>query len=255
VAFCACKNLLSINIPNSVTTIEGSAFAECTSLTSITNFNTTPVDIEAPVFNNVIQSACTLIVPATAVSAYKNADVWKEFNIVGGYFVTPVANNSQYGATTGDGLYQQGETATVTATAHENYKFVKWTKDGTEVSTDNPYNFPVTEDVELVAVFEEGVGVEELGIRNYELRVYPNPTDGQLRITNYELGITNVEIYDVMGRMVHTVETRLLRQAQQPIASLQDDTTTLDISCLPSGIYFVRIQTENGTVTRKIIKN
>jgi hypothetical protein len=74
--------------------------------------------------------------------------------------------------------------------------------------------------------------------------IYPNPTTGELIINNEQLTINNVEIYDVMGRMVKT----------RFIASLQDDTTTFDISCLPSGIYFLRIQTENGVVTKKVVK-
>jgi len=31
--------------------------------------------------------------------------------------------------------------------------------------------------------------------------------------------------------------------------------TVIGISHLPAGIYFIRIQTEEGTVTRKVVKN
>ena len=79
--------------------------------------------------------------------------------------------------------------------------------------------------------------------------VYPNPTTGELKIENGELKIKNIEIFDLMGKSVATVETRLLRQAQQPLASPH-----LDISGLPAGMYFVRITTENGVITRKVVK-
>jgi endo-1,4-beta-xylanase len=49
-----------------------------------------------------------------------------------------------------------------------------------------------------------GTGVEELGIRNYELGIYPNPTRGQLTINNEQLTMNNIEIYDVMGRLLQS---------------------------------------------------
>ena len=96
--------------------------------------------------------------------------------------------------------------------------------------------------------------VEKLGIvetDNYpSLRVFPNPTMGELRVTSYGLqetrliaSLQDIAIFDVMGRMVYTVKTRF-------IASPHDDTATLDISHLPTGIYFLKI--DNQTV--KIIK-
>ena len=104
--FCTCSSLTSITIPNSVTSIGQSAFNKCTSLISITiptgvisigwgafiyckslqlitNLNPVPVDIPGNVFNGVDPSACTLEVPMGSVAAYKEAEVWKLFNIVG----------------------------------------------------------------------------------------------------------------------------------------------------------------------------
>jgi len=82
-AFFNCKELTSITIPNSVISIEDLAFWNCESLRLITNLNPVPVAINPNVFDRVNQSACTLEVPINSVDAYKNAAVWKEFNIVG----------------------------------------------------------------------------------------------------------------------------------------------------------------------------
>jgi len=82
-AFYNCTNLSSITIHSSVTVIDEYAFWRCTSLASITSLNPVPVAIDSNVFKDVNQSACTLKVPTSSVSAYKNAPVWKEFNIVG----------------------------------------------------------------------------------------------------------------------------------------------------------------------------
>ncbi|MCL2510770.1 MAG: leucine-rich repeat domain-containing protein [Bacteroidales bacterium] len=78
-----CPNLTSVIIPSSVTRIEDIAFRNCTSLTLITNLNPVPVAINSNVFQNVNKAACTLEVPIGSVAAYQNANVWKEFNIVG----------------------------------------------------------------------------------------------------------------------------------------------------------------------------
>ena len=68
------------------------------------------------------------------------------------YNVTVTAEN---GTVTGDGEYEEGKTATLTATPAEGYQFVNWTVGEEVVSTENPYSFVVTADVALVANFEE----------------------------------------------------------------------------------------------------
>ena len=81
-ALLCCWEATSIIIPSSVTSFGYEAIS-CISLTSITNFNPVPVAINRYVFNCEDISACTLEIPINSVSAYRNADVWKEFNIVG----------------------------------------------------------------------------------------------------------------------------------------------------------------------------
>ena len=73
------------------------------------------------------------------------------------YTVTVKAEN---GTVEGAGEYEEGAEATLTATANEGYEFVNWTVEGTEVSTENPYKFNVTADVEVVANFKEAAVVE-----------------------------------------------------------------------------------------------
>ena len=81
------------------------------------------------------------------------AAVWK-VSFTENYTVSATANPVAGGTVIGTGAYQEGATATLTATPNTGYKFVNWTKGGEVVSTDATYSFPVTENVELVANFE-----------------------------------------------------------------------------------------------------
>ncbi|MDR0436778.1 MAG: putative Ig domain-containing protein [Bacteroidales bacterium] len=74
--------------------------------------------------------------------------------------------------------------------------------------------------------------------------VYPNPTTGELRIRNYELGIANIEIFDMMGKRVYRRHSAL--DAEPPrnggiAGQASNDGLTIDISHLPNGIYILKI--------------
>jgi len=73
------------------------------------------------------------------------------------------------------------------------------------------------------------------------LQVYPNPTTGELIIDNGQWTIDNVEVFDVYGRAV----------GAYPCGRLK---TTINISHLSAGIYFVKIRTEQDEVVRKVVK-
>jgi len=97
----------------------------------------------------------------------------------------------------------------------------------------------------------------ELGVKGVkELKgviLYPNPTDGQLRITNYELRIEGIEIFDVYGRMIeipHFVRNDVIPS----VAQRSEESQTINMAHFPNGVYFLKITTEKGIVTKKIVK-
>jgi hypothetical protein len=78
-----------------------------------------------------------------------------------------------------------------------------------------------------------------------KITLVPNPTTGELTITNYKLGVgtlsvVEVEVFDVYGRK----QSHVLRVTSNEI----------NIAHLTAGIYFVRISTEAGEVVRKVVK-
>ena len=86
-AFEGCTQLSSILIPKNVTDIGASAFADCTGLTEVICLAPTPPTMgqyanpsaNSEIFARVDVSNATLNVRSESVEAYKNADQWKEF--------------------------------------------------------------------------------------------------------------------------------------------------------------------------------
>jgi hypothetical protein len=90
-------------------------------------------------------------------------------------------------------------------------------------------------------------------ITNDELRitVYPNPTTGEFRVSSSEFRVEGIEICDVYGKNVGAKFPSNLLEGWQPKA----DGVVLDIQHLPEGLYFIKIQTEKGITTKKLLKH
>jgi hypothetical protein len=89
----------------------------------------------------------------------------------------------------------------------------------------------------------ESVEVGVKGVKELEgVRVYPNPTTGELRVMSYELQVTGVEIFDIYGRKLFEQKTN------HPVLP------SYALTVFPAGVYFVKITTEQGIVMRKVVK-
>ncbi len=82
------------------------------------------------------------------------------------------------------------------------------------------------------------LGDEENDIEN--IKIYPNPSTGKFFIKSTTGNIERISILDILGKNVFQLD----RSIQQ-----------FDISNLQSGMYFLRITTENGNFIKKILKN
>lgn len=76
-AFTGIKSLNTIVIPDNISSIGTYAFEDCDNLTNVTVNNLNPVSIGKYTFTNSYNA--TLYVPKGCVSAYANAEYWKEF--------------------------------------------------------------------------------------------------------------------------------------------------------------------------------
>jgi Secretion system C-terminal sorting domain/Right handed beta helix region len=81
-----------------------------------------------------------------------------------------------------------------------------------------------------------------ISIKNYIteniVNIFPNPTASQLTIET-DLGIIEIIIVDLTGKT---------------IKSIKQNTNVLNVAELPSGIYFIKLITDEKTITKKIIK-
>ena len=85
------------------------------------------------------------------------------------YFITVAANPSEGGNVYGGAAYLYGDNCTLTASANDDYRFVRWTKNGVQVSTDISYTFTVTENANYIGHFESN---------HYQINVSADPMDG-----------------------------------------------------------------------------
>ena len=85
------------------------------------------------------------------------------------YTITASANPTAGGMVSGGGTYNYGSTCSLTATPNTGYIFVGWTKNGSQVSTDQTYSFTVTENASYEAIFI---------MNSYQVTVTPSPIEG-----------------------------------------------------------------------------
>ncbi|MFT4780377.1 MAG: endonuclease I [Psychroserpens sp.] len=84
---------------------------------------------------------------------------------------------------------------------------------------------------------------ENLSVTDFEqvtLKMYPNPANGNevTIISNQELA---AEVYDILGKRVK-------------VQNITANQKKLNVSGLAKGIYIVRLSSENGIITKKLIK-
>ncbi|MBO7133457.1 MAG: C10 family peptidase [Bacteroidales bacterium] len=159
------------------------------------------------------------------------------------YTVYVTTNLLEAGTIEGDGEYAVGETATLIATANENYRFVNWTEAGEELSTETEYSFVVTRDRYIVAnfIYEMSVDVIELG----SISVYPNPTRGMFKVGFGSInGDVTCQIVNASGSVIETRELNVTDGSE----------FVFDCNVAP-GVYFVRVISDDRVWTESIVIN
>lgn len=76
------------------------------------------------------------------------------------------------------------------------------------------------------------------------ISIYPNPSRGLFTIALGDVQPNLIEVYDITGKII-------LSRTNNSITNFE---TSLDLSSASQGVYFVKIGSDTGTTTKKIIK-
>ena len=206
-AFFGCDSLTAAYIPLSVASIGDSAFAGCKNLTIYCEAESMPEGWS----ESWNPEGCKV------VWGYKGEIEVTKFNLIA------TANNSSFGSVTGSATYNKGETATITATAAEGYKFVSWS-DG---NTDNPRTIVVNEELAFTAVFEAVTAIDDEAAAAVNIFAYGNTIV-------VENATDDISVYDANGRLI-TIE--------------QSAGQRTEILITNAGVYLVKV----GNTTKRVM--
>ena len=140
--------------------------------------------------------------------------------------------------------FEIGELATITSSSVNNpsnatnyyYFFYDWTV-ATQAVACSSDRVPVTVTVEVS-------GIDDLTVLNGALSLHPNPSNGvfQLHWTGTGFGAVTCEVTDMSGRL-------LFSQQANGVAELG----TIDLTQLPKGVHILKLTSEQGTATARIV--
>ncbi|MDR1729055.1 MAG: T9SS type A sorting domain-containing protein [Prevotellaceae bacterium] len=127
---------------------------------------------------------------------------------------------------------------TVDSPERANHSFDGWFTDNGVF--ENEWNFEtdlVTQDTTLWAKWSSTVGI--MKTESADIKIYPNPVKTELKIESGKLRINRMEVSDISGKTIYY---------------FNDFRNQVNVSALSQGIYFVKIETDEGIITKKFVK-
>ena len=112
----------------------------------------------------------------------------------------------------------------------------------------NPFNYTITNENGIIiltiinSVGNKAIYTNELlANQNFDISsftIFPNPVKNILQIsTQIGLQVKQIQVYDVMGKKV-----------------LEAKSTPLDVSNLASGLFFVKLETTQGVLVKRVVR-
>jgi len=85
------------------------------------------------------------------------------------------------------------------------------------------------------------VSLENISLNDNSITLYPNPTNSEVNISSENI-INSIEIFNSLGQRVY-------------YSMVNSTDKVIDISSFVNGVYILGVNTENGVIRKKIIKN
>ena len=98
-------------------------------------------------------------------------------------------------------------------------------------------SFDMSEDIDVECALRDVNSIID-GIEAEKHKIYPNPTDGEIVISGER--ISQIAVFDAFGRKVCCF-------------SAKDDEVRLDLSDYSDGLYLLRVISENGAETHRVM--
>lgn len=83
------------------------------------------------------------------------------------------------------------------------------------------------------------------GFENASVSIYPNPTNGLVNIQFAEMtAVDTINVFSISGQLVYSKQF-----------SGSFDAYTIDLAKAATGVYIMKLESQNGTMIKRLVKN
>lgn len=190
-------------------------------------------------------------------------DLELNWDIVYVEYTTDFGENWNVLGTMGSGWYNSDRTQATAGNDCYNCPGAQWTGTNT---TNTTYTYPLTSinnesNVIFRIVFHSDDAENQLGVNiddfvingvvlsseSFKLNkvsIYPNPSSGMFKVELGDFKPKIIEVYDISGKNIYSITEVMIENFE----------TTIDLSNISSGIYFIKMFNEDQNLVKRIIK-
>ena len=250
--FESCPNLATIHIDPSVLEIGSEVFRGCLTVHFIVALGETPAILDAGAFEDIKESAIVMVSCENRINYYSNWNMFAFNNIIENcdtYGINVGAVGSGGNIASSTETAQMGQEIQLTVSPNPGMALASLkvcnASDPTQIIPVSPagkaastfkFTMPPFE-VVVMATFSANTAVNENITTSIPASVYPNPTNGQVKIEAE--GLKRITISNMLGQIIYKDKAN-------------SNTFEYDFGRHGAGLYLVRIETACGVALKKV---